>query len=171
MRSWRNPPELSCSLCHQEIDSHEHLFFRCEFAQRIWRCIQVKGKFFPPPLCWPETILWCANKFRGKSIQAVISRLLLSATIYFIWQERNFRIFKNCVRSSDTIVFSIMNEVRLRLHSLKFKDRPQVRRVLQVGFFLPLVLNDDWFMVLVWRAAWFACVCSMGFGLGVRFME
>ncbi|KAJ0079069.1 hypothetical protein Patl1_24548 [Pistacia atlantica] len=50
-----------------------------------------------------------------RKIHAVVSKLLLSASVYFIWQERKFRLFKG--------------EVHLRLHTLNFKDTPRVRHV------------------------------------------
>lgn len=85
MRSWRNHEELTCSLCNRTMDSHEHLFLQCEYIMRVWRCVQVKGKFFPPPTYWPNIMTWCAVNLRGKNIATIIGKLLLCASVYAIW--------------------------------------------------------------------------------------
>jgi hypothetical protein len=42
-------------------------------------------------------------------------KLTLSATVYFIWQERNFRLFQKRRRSVDEVVKDIKEMVLLRI--------------------------------------------------------
>jgi hypothetical protein len=46
-------------------------------------------------LVWGNTVESIANKPCGNNIWSVIRRLCLGATLYFIWQERNFKIFRD----------------------------------------------------------------------------
>ncbi|XP_022032322.1 uncharacterized protein LOC110933405 [Helianthus annuus] len=87
---------MSCPLCCSEPDSHEHLFFECSFSMQ-----EVPAK---------------------KSMRSVIGRLLLAATAYFIWQERNHRLFKSKKRSVAMIGEAIVAVVRLKLASVKVKS-------------------------------------------------
>ncbi|GKD66684.1 hypothetical protein Tco_1308792, partial [Tanacetum coccineum] len=50
-----------------------------------------------------------------------IGKLTLAAAAYFVWQERNFRLFKHSKRSVQEVVDCIMSSVRLKLLSCRFK--------------------------------------------------
>ncbi|GJT79353.1 hypothetical protein Tco_1053695, partial [Tanacetum coccineum] len=56
-----------------------------------------------------------------KSSKSVIAKLVVAATSYFIWQERNGRLFKNMKRTVNQVVECIMNTVRLKLMSCRLK--------------------------------------------------
>ena len=45
----------------------------------------------------------------------------LAASVYFVWQERNLRIFKNEERDSSVLIKIIYDEIRAKLMSLKTK--------------------------------------------------
>nr|GEY12861.1 RNA-directed DNA polymerase, eukaryota, reverse transcriptase zinc-binding domain protein [Tanacetum cinerariifolium] len=49
-----------------------------------------------------------------RSIRSVICKLVFTATCYFIWQERNFRLFKKVKRTQDQIIKIIKSNVRLK---------------------------------------------------------
>ncbi|GJY49962.1 hypothetical protein Tco_0439918 [Tanacetum coccineum] len=56
-----------------------------------------------------------------RSARNVIVKLVFAASCYFIWQERNNRLFKNQKRSEDQVIEVIKSTVRLKLLSCKFK--------------------------------------------------
>ena len=33
---WQQNVDLNCPLCKVREDSHEHLFFQCDYAAKIW---------------------------------------------------------------------------------------------------------------------------------------
>nr|GEV81593.1 RNA-directed DNA polymerase, eukaryota, reverse transcriptase zinc-binding domain protein [Tanacetum cinerariifolium] len=39
---WNCYTNFECPLCKKERDSHDHLFFKCEFAKLIWRKLREK---------------------------------------------------------------------------------------------------------------------------------
>lgn len=45
--------------------------------------------------------------------------LIIGATFYYLWQERNLRIFQGKARSLDELCSQIRDVVRLRVMSLK----------------------------------------------------
>ncbi|GJT15311.1 hypothetical protein Tco_0874017 [Tanacetum coccineum] len=66
------------------------------------------------------SFLWPIAK--RKSFKSCIGKLTLVAAAYFVWQERNFRLFKHLKRSVQEVVDCIMSSVRLKLLSCRFKE-------------------------------------------------
>ncbi|GKC90097.1 hypothetical protein Tco_1150746 [Tanacetum coccineum] len=62
--------------------------------------------------------------------EGTIGRLLLAASSYFIWSERNNRTFKQIKRSPEDIRDIIMVTVRLKLITIKFKNTLKVNQLL-----------------------------------------
>ncbi|GKD63514.1 hypothetical protein Tco_1305622 [Tanacetum coccineum] len=58
---------------------------------------------------------------KGKTAISILSRLVLAASSYYIWLERNGRLFKKKTSSPDQIVDVIISMVRLKLVTFKFK--------------------------------------------------
>ncbi|GJT39899.1 hypothetical protein Tco_0939764 [Tanacetum coccineum] len=69
---------------------------------------------------------------RKRSARSVIAKLVLAASCYFIWQERNCRLFKNQKRSQDQIIEVIKSTVRLKLLTCKFKSTTNDKAVLHL---------------------------------------
>lgn len=63
------------------------------------------------------------------NIWNILRRLVITATVYHIWVERNRRLFQNLDRSSDCVKKIIVEEVKLKLSSLRVKDYQGVREV------------------------------------------
>ncbi|GKD06605.1 hypothetical protein Tco_1181579 [Tanacetum coccineum] len=56
-----------------------------------------------------------------RSARSVIAKLVFAASCYFIWQERNYRIFMKKKRSQHQVIDIIMSTVRLKLLTCRFK--------------------------------------------------
>ncbi|GJZ05809.1 hypothetical protein Tco_0539602 [Tanacetum coccineum] len=67
-----------------------------------------------------------------KSIRSVVCKLVFSAACYFLWQERNYRIFKKKKRSKDKILELIKSNVRLKLLTCSFKKTPNVQMLAHI---------------------------------------
>ncbi|PWA62944.1 RNA-directed DNA polymerase, eukaryota, Reverse transcriptase zinc-binding domain protein [Artemisia annua] len=37
MFKWYPNRVFECSLCNNEVDSHDYMFFKCEYAQKLWK--------------------------------------------------------------------------------------------------------------------------------------
>nr|GEU72208.1 hypothetical protein [Tanacetum cinerariifolium] len=51
----------------------------------------------------------------------MVSKLVLAASVYFIWLERNDRLFNNSKRTVAQVIECIMSAIRLKLMSCRFK--------------------------------------------------
>ncbi|KAJ9542514.1 hypothetical protein OSB04_029020 [Centaurea solstitialis] len=93
---WKeNPPDLICSLCECCLDSHDHLFFTCPYSKDVWRKVKREVGLHGFPESW-TLIMDLLNEGRGPV--KLIQRLALAATVYFLWIERNTRLFKKTKR-------------------------------------------------------------------------
>ncbi|GJZ19359.1 hypothetical protein Tco_0555949 [Tanacetum coccineum] len=109
-------------LCDLQPDSHEHLFFDCSFSKQVWSCLKV-GAGLQQVSPSMDAILNAIIPFaRRRSSRSVIAKLVVAATAYFIWQERNYRLFKKMKRSKEQLVDCISSSIRLKLLSCRFKS-------------------------------------------------
>lgn len=70
---------------------------------------------------WAEVVSGVSIRTANNSIWSVIQRLVFGAAVYYIWQERNFRLFQKNFRSEETIFKIIVDIIRHKLLSLKIK--------------------------------------------------
>ncbi|GKD79976.1 reverse transcriptase domain, reverse transcriptase zinc-binding domain protein, partial [Tanacetum coccineum] len=111
----------SYSLCQGPLDSHDHLIFECSFAHAVWDRMKVLAgmESFPPNVYDViSDLMPIASRRTSKS---VVAKLVVAASTYYIWQERNWRLFNKGKRSLDQVYDCIKSSVRLKLLSCRFK--------------------------------------------------
>ncbi|XP_071704187.1 uncharacterized protein [Rutidosis leptorrhynchoides] len=125
----RDNQVLLCSLCSSCADSHSHLFFDCKYSHEVW--LRVKDLILAPSWStdWKTFTLIITPYASKKSANMVVTKLLFAATVYFVWQERNNRMFKGRKRSTDALFREIYATVRLKLMSVRFKESRQVNEL------------------------------------------
>ncbi|GJW81213.1 hypothetical protein Tco_0145188 [Tanacetum coccineum] len=67
---------------------------------------------------------------KSRKAKSIIGKLLLAAASYFIWIERNNRLFKNVKRKPEELRDIVMVTVRLKLLTFRFKNTAMVNRLL-----------------------------------------
>ncbi|XP_074296890.1 uncharacterized protein LOC141627550 [Silene latifolia] len=104
-----------CVLCLQASETHRHLFFQCEFSGELWRSVLgwmgIQGR---TAKYWQE-LSWCSSRYAKKHWKSGWFRCCLAATIYFIWQERNARIFGGKTSTIHTLATQLRFAVGTRL--------------------------------------------------------
>ncbi|GJU59530.1 retrovirus-related pol polyprotein from transposon TNT 1-94 [Tanacetum coccineum] len=73
----------------------------------------------PPRLAYVVSFLIPISK--GRSVISVVSRILLVATTYYLWNEGNSRLFKKKTLTVPQLFEVIISTVRLKLVTFKFK--------------------------------------------------
>ncbi|GJT90941.1 hypothetical protein Tco_1079786 [Tanacetum coccineum] len=63
--------------------------------------------------------------------------------VYFIWQERNFRLFRGSMRSAEMVTSMIIDTMRLRLLSLKIKHSCEVLKAVVIWNLPRKAILDD----------------------------
>ncbi|GJX70188.1 putative reverse transcriptase domain-containing protein [Tanacetum coccineum] len=131
MRPWDVGPNTTvvsnrCPLCNTQMDSHEHLFFECRFSSKVWLSIRnLAGMDNIPPIL-EDITAWFSPMAAKRSFDCIVGKLLFAAAAYHIWIERNNRLFKNVRRSPEEIKDIIVVMVRLKIATLRFKNKPRV---------------------------------------------
>ncbi|XP_071729197.1 uncharacterized protein [Rutidosis leptorrhynchoides] len=126
LAKWYPNKQFSCVFCGKQMDSHVHLFFKCEYSHRIWAVLKQKILFrgIGNDL---QTVILNIAKYPGlKNIWNVINRVLIAVVVYHIWIERNKRVFRNSRRSSDDICNQVIMYLWMKLISIKLKKTKNV---------------------------------------------
>ncbi|GKC71588.1 hypothetical protein Tco_1117471 [Tanacetum coccineum] len=184
MGVWEKNDDMRCVFCKDVPDSLDHLFFGCDFSRRIWDSLNYMVRMDHAPYCWSQIKEFMLKRPINKSIWSILHRLLIGASIYFVWKERIIRMFQGNSRSVDVILDLIKDTVRLSVMSLTVNVSVQVFEaaslwnfhvdrvvslgtvrdedgILIFGFFLFWVSSNGDIMVSVWYCAagyWFLLV-------------
>ncbi|XP_077232366.1 uncharacterized protein LOC143869234 [Tasmannia lanceolata] len=83
-----NSRETRCLLCNSDIQSANHIFFRCGYSAWIWSFILRRFNQKRKPLnSLSEEEAWIRNHFKGSGQCATAMRIAFGTTIYLIWAE------------------------------------------------------------------------------------
>ncbi|GKD09550.1 RNA-directed DNA polymerase, eukaryota, reverse transcriptase zinc-binding domain protein [Tanacetum coccineum] len=110
-------------------DSHDHLFFKCKFAEQVWGKLRDKMGKIRSSYELKHIVMDFSQSKAKRNLGKVINRLVLAAAVYYIWQERNWRIFKQEKRSVEQMLKIIIENVKMRIMSFKVN---QTRTVIKV---------------------------------------
>nr|XP_043630010.1 uncharacterized protein LOC122601307 [Erigeron canadensis] len=140
---WVEGNNPKCVFCNLQSDSHNHLFFECSYSKKVWREMKIVANFDGVPDSWDSIVDWCENVNWNRAISSVVQRLVLGASVYFIWLERNLRIFQGKKRNVSDLCSIIKNVVRARLIGLKILRTDKALEVAKVwNFCLNEGLNE-----------------------------
>ncbi|XP_075103830.1 uncharacterized protein LOC142178388 [Nicotiana tabacum] len=92
---WGSITTPVCALCEEADEDHEHLFFECKYSATIWGKLLQWAGISRVVKGWTEEISWATSFASGRRSSATLYRLMLTCAVYHIWQERNWRIFRN----------------------------------------------------------------------------
>ncbi|GJX86340.1 hypothetical protein Tco_0337114 [Tanacetum coccineum] len=115
---------LRAILCNSDIDLHCKCEFSKEFLNKVIKKIDADCGVSE----WNDVVLNFVEKFNGNSIGIIIGKLCPTASVYFLWQERNYIIFGDERRSINELYNMLYEMVKLRLISLKAKITNAVRK-------------------------------------------
>lgn len=125
---WKPNEVMRCSLCNQCSDSHNHLFFTCSFSKTIWDALQdLMNKKLTYD--WTIMINEVSRMITNNNIWSILRRLVIGAAVYFIWQERNGRLFRQSKRDESSLTLLIIETVKMKMMSFKVKDSIAFRNV------------------------------------------
>ena len=74
---------------------------------------------------------WILPISKRKSVKTIVGRLILAATSYFVWRERNYRIHGKGDQTSEQVARYALDLVRLKLASIKFKKNARVKKLME----------------------------------------
>ncbi|XP_074267216.1 uncharacterized protein LOC141590529 [Silene latifolia] len=104
-----------CVLCEHSCEDLPHLFFDCDFSRRV---LTVVAHWVHMPLCsFSLAHIVQASVSIRRNVKQQASLLSI---IYYLWKERNDRIFKGSKSTVDALCVVIRKVVTLRLYGSNF---------------------------------------------------
>ncbi|XP_019252716.1 PREDICTED: secretory carrier-associated membrane protein 2-like [Nicotiana attenuata] len=101
LQRWRIQVDQECVLCKRASETIQHLFFECPYANALWSKLLVWQGIKRPVYGWDEELRWAEKWTKRKNAAAELYKMALTATVYYVWQERNIRIFQ--AKSSGSV--------------------------------------------------------------------
>ncbi|GKB51886.1 reverse transcriptase zinc-binding domain-containing protein [Tanacetum coccineum] len=137
LRQWDVAPttditQVCCLLCGTQPDSHEHLFFKCSYSSKVWALIRGLVGVDVVLLVLDNILAWFQPMGNKRTIQNIVGKILFAAASYFIWLERNNRLFKNNRRTPEELRDAIVVTVRLKLTTFRFKNNAKVHSLISL---------------------------------------
>ncbi|XP_071708937.1 uncharacterized protein [Rutidosis leptorrhynchoides] len=128
LRDWevQNGSNLVCVFCKRCVETHEHLFFECEYSAAVWMKVKTRIQMVVNSTQYLNIMNFLRPIAARNRVDLVVVKLVFAASIYFVWQERNNRCFKGKMRSDQCLADVILSTVWIKLFSLRFKESPQV---------------------------------------------
>nr|GEU63052.1 hypothetical protein [Tanacetum cinerariifolium] len=102
------------------IRGWQRLPFECNYSSHVWNSVKVLTGKSNIPNELDLIVDSMITKDAAKSFSTTASKLLFAASCYFIWQERNSRLFKKTKRTHDQLVTTLKYTVRLKLLTCSF---------------------------------------------------
>ncbi|GJY36083.1 NIN-like protein [Tanacetum coccineum] len=125
---WKPNDVMHCVFCNQCLDSIEHLFFKCKYSKNVWkelqRLLNVNISF-----SWRNSVEELQRLPNNNNIWSIVRRLMFGVVVYYIWQERNNRIFREGKRDEKILVQTIKEIIQLKIVGFEVKDSKAVREV------------------------------------------
>ncbi|KAH0752152.1 hypothetical protein KY285_005300 [Solanum tuberosum] len=111
---WGITNDTLCPLCMEAHETHQHLFFTCIYSRMLCQKLLNWLSINRASNGWTEELNWAVEHASSKTIIAEVYRMTLAAIIYYIWQERNYRIFQNKERNIEMINRAIIQGIHCR---------------------------------------------------------
>ncbi|KAL2925667.1 hypothetical protein RDABS01_007932 [Bienertia sinuspersici] len=107
--------EDNCCLCSRGVDSHSHLFFKCDFSRNCWKqtldWLKVQMHHFQ----MQYIVQWLARNCEGDRVRRQASCTAVNALVYSIWKVRNDRIWSNRLWTVEQVVAEVQHSVKTRI--------------------------------------------------------
>lgn len=104
---------MICQLCKREGETHNHLFFHCNYSKEVWDRVSDHGQIQWPSIQWDHLLQWATSTLATKKdIKSHIAKTTLSVAVYYLWYERNNRTFNNIHRPPQELSKEIIQLIR-----------------------------------------------------------
>ncbi|GKB70721.1 reverse transcriptase zinc-binding domain-containing protein [Tanacetum coccineum] len=97
--AWNNNNDMKCPLCKMVNDSHNHLFFECDYSRKIWEDLKENME----------------NRDLSNSWDILV--------------DQNARLFTGEVKDDRIVLKIVIENVKLQLSSLKVDKSCNVEKV------------------------------------------
>ncbi|KAI8569247.1 hypothetical protein RHMOL_Rhmol02G0263700 [Rhododendron molle] len=111
LHKWGIINDSFCVLCCGGVESPSHMFFDCPFSSSIW--LRVRTCCDLQAHAWDLNfeVQWGSSYGKESSMRVTLFKLCLAASVYYLWKERNGRIFFQVSYDSTGVEKLILDEI------------------------------------------------------------
>lgn len=122
MVMWNQGINGSCVLCQQQLETRDHLFFRCTYSSSLWSRLmhQLMGTQYTEE--WSNIILFMSQSQLSRT-QMFFARYVFQTTLYMLWRERNSRRYGEKTRPHEILFKIIDRQVKKRTSTVRTQDK------------------------------------------------
>ncbi|KAI0496569.1 hypothetical protein KFK09_022889 [Dendrobium nobile] len=108
-----------CCLCNNAQEDHNHLFFNCDFTFNVINKLipELNSFLLKPNLI--QVFDYMDNQLLMSKWEKNFCWFTIGCTVYHLWRERNNRKFANKWNSTENIIITIKNAIRVKTCSWK----------------------------------------------------
>lgn len=119
---------MSCLHCNSDNEAHDHLFFQCSYASKLWRDVLSLNGVSHQSMDMHQLISWAVQNRKGHTFQQKLFKLSFRTVVYFIWQERNLRLFQTKAKPVVELLRNLVEDIRWRVVSWPNIENTQTSR-------------------------------------------
>ncbi|XP_059624314.1 uncharacterized protein LOC132267230 isoform X2 [Cornus florida] len=97
-----------CCLCLKNAELDDHVFVECDYSWQVWCGLASMFHWRVQKLSCEGFAAAMTQQFQVRSLRNKVFKMIFSATMYYLWNERNYRLHKD--------IFSQLNISWLRSH-------------------------------------------------------
>ncbi|CAN1243527.1 hypothetical protein LINPERPRIM_LOCUS5717 [Linum perenne] len=117
-----------CALCQKDAESVDHLFSQCHFASEVWDRVSSKLSLFGPR---NGNVKGLFSAWKGMNCTPSFpesSRVVIHGVVWYIWLERNERVFKDVRRSEFQVSQRVLCNIGRWLGAARVFSEPRLSR-------------------------------------------
>ncbi|XP_050211532.1 uncharacterized protein LOC126661713 [Mercurialis annua] len=103
LKAWGITTDDNCKICNN-TENIEHCLFDCMCANKVWSRVLLICNCSIVFRSWRRLVSWFCRRARGNNMMAKLHILIITTTVYMIWNARNRLIFKNESSSPSQII-------------------------------------------------------------------
>lgn len=109
---------ITCLFCNLD-EATNHFYFACSYTLIVWKYVITRvGKTSVVPFDWSSLVDWAVHALVRNAKVNILAKIIFQACIYFIWVERNSRVYNQCSRQKEELIHQILQNVRYRVFNL-----------------------------------------------------
>jgi len=117
LQRWNITTDTNCVLCDNSTETHHHLFFKCNYSNQIaTKCFQMYGGQLRDNNM-NQLLDYLVSQWHAKYMEPDKDSSVFTALIWWIWKERNFRLFQSKSRSIEEVSKLIHHDAEVKLKS------------------------------------------------------
>ncbi|MFS7982761.1 hypothetical protein Hanom_Chr10g00966601 [Helianthus anomalus] len=78
---------------------------------------------------WTSIMQWMELNDNSRTLEHIVCNILVAASTYFIWQERNNRLFSQVQRNASVLSKVIIDTVWLRIMGFRISRDPKQKKL------------------------------------------